>query len=53
MTVDEVAKALSLNQETIRRWLRTGKLKGIRIGERRTGWRIPASEVERVLKGAS
>lgn len=51
VTVEEVAKRLALNPETIRRWLRDGKIKGVRIGVRRAGWRIPMSEVERVLRG--
>lgn len=51
LTVEEVAKRLSLSHETIRRWLRSGHIKGVRIGVRRAGWRIPESEVERVLSG--
>lgn len=51
LTVAEVAKRLSLDPETIRRWLRAGRIAGVRIGAQRAGWRIPASEVKRVLKG--
>lgn len=41
-TVEYVAKVLSFSEDTIRRWLRTGKLQGIRVaGE----WRIPQSKL--------
>jgi excisionase family DNA binding protein len=49
LTVEEVAERLKLSQETIRIWLRTGRLRGIRLGTRRSGWRVPASEMERLL----
>jgi excisionase family DNA binding protein len=40
LTVEETAQQLSLSTETIRRWLRDGRLRGVRLGERRAGWRI-------------
>jgi excisionase family DNA binding protein len=49
LTVEEVAERLKLSQETIRIWLRTGRLRGIRLGTRRSGWRVPTSEMERLL----
>jgi excisionase family DNA binding protein len=52
-TVPEVAEQLRLHQQTIREWLRIGKLHGIRLGGTKAGWRIPASEVERLLRGSS
>jgi excisionase family DNA binding protein len=52
-TVPEVAEQLRLHQQTIREWLRIGKLHGIRLGGTKAGWRIPASEVERLLRGES
>jgi excisionase family DNA binding protein len=51
LTVPEVAERLRLNEETVRRWLRTGKLRGNRLGGTKAGYRIPESEVERVLRG--
>jgi len=51
LTVGEAAARLRANPETIRVWLRTGKLKGYRPGGDKIGWRIPAAEVERVLRG--
>ncbi len=35
LTIDLTAKILSVNKETLRRWDRNGKLKAVRIGERR------------------
>jgi excisionase family DNA binding protein len=49
VTVEEVARRLSLNSETIRRWLRSGRLRGIRLGERRAGWRIREADLSAFL----
>jgi len=49
LTVQQVAELLQLHPETVREWLREGKLEGVRLGERRTGWRIPESAVARFL----
>jgi excisionase family DNA binding protein len=51
LTVPEVAERLRMNPETIRVWLRDGRLSGVRPGGKRAGWRIPESEVRRVLSG--
>jgi len=51
LTVAEVAERLRINPETVRVWIRSGKVKGIRIGGDRIGYRIPESEVERILQG--
>lgn len=51
LTVREVAERLRANDVTIQRWLRSGKLKGYKPGGTRLGWRIPESEVQRVLAG--
>lgn len=53
LTVEEAAERLSLHEETVRRWLRTGKLAGIRLGERRSGWRIPLSAVQAMLDASA
>jgi excisionase family DNA binding protein len=50
LTVPEVAQRLTLSEEVVRRWLRSGKLRGTLLS-RRAGYRIPTCEVERVLKG--
>ncbi len=51
LRVEEVAQAIGTTPDTIRRWLRDGKLRGVRPGGTKMGWRIPESEVERVLTG--
>lgn len=52
LTVAEVADKLRMNPETIRVWLRDGRMIGARPGGKRAGWRIPASEVRRFLRGS-
>ena len=49
LTVDEVARRLKLHRETVRRWIRAGRLKAISLGSDRAGLRIRASEVRRLL----
>jgi len=49
LTVAEVAKRLRVHPVTLRGWLKAGKVRGVRLGGTRAGWRIPASEVARVL----
>ena len=51
LTVQEVAAQLRVNPETVRRWLRQGKLRGRLLGGDRAGYRIPASEVKRLVAG--
>jgi excisionase family DNA binding protein len=48
MTVPEVAERLRVKPETVRRWLRAGKLQGVLLGGDRGGYRIRESEVARV-----
>lgn len=45
--IESLSRFLTVGKQTIYRWLRDGKLYGLRLpgGE----WRIPASEVERLL----
>lgn len=50
-TVKEAAARLGAKEETIRRWLRDGKIRGAMPGGQKLGYRIPVSEVERVLRG--
>ena len=51
LTVSEVAERLRLKPETVRRWLRSGKLHGVSLGSDSAGWRVPEPEVERLLAG--
>jgi excisionase family DNA binding protein len=46
LTVEEVAKLFRVSRDTVRRWLREGRLKGIALGGR-AGYRIGREEVRR------
>lgn len=48
--VAEVAEKLGLTEEQIRRNIKAGKIKAVRAPGFRN-WRIPAKELERLLKG--
>ena len=48
LTVEETADRLSVHSQTVRRWLRSGQLEGTSIN-RRAGWRISETEVQRFL----
>jgi excisionase family DNA binding protein len=48
LTVREVAEYLDVTEETVRRWLRTGRLDGVLLS-RKSGWRIRPEAVERML----
>ena len=50
LTVAEVASRLRINPETVRVWLRSGKLRGVMPGGDKIGYRIPESEVRRLLR---
>jgi excisionase family DNA binding protein len=50
-TVHEVAERLKANPETVRRWIRTGRIKGVMPGGQKLGYRILESELERLLRG--
>ena len=52
LTVAQVAERLQAHPETVRRWLKSGRLKGMRPGGDSFGWRIRESEVERFLSGS-
>ncbi len=48
VSVDDAATYLDVHAQTIRRWLRDGRLQGVMIN-RAAGYRIRREEVERVL----
>jgi excisionase family DNA binding protein len=52
LTVREVAQRLRSSPETVRRWLRQGKLRGFRPGGTKLGYRVPERELQRFLAGA-
>jgi excisionase family DNA binding protein len=49
-SVEEVAAALDKDMTTVWRWIRTGKLRAVKIGGSRM---IPAAELDRVLQGGA
>lgn len=52
LTVHEAAAELKLNAQTVREWLRSGKLRGLRTTENGR-WRVPESAlVESLTPGA-
>jgi excisionase family DNA binding protein len=46
MTVHVVADYLGVHPETVRRWLRDGRLIGIDLGSDSGGWRIAPADLE-------
>jgi len=48
LTVQDVASILQVNEVTVRRWLKSGKLEGVRAGSRL--WRIHRSQLDELLK---
>jgi excisionase family DNA binding protein len=50
ITVQDAAEQLQVHPQTIRVWLKTGKLKGSLIGGTKSGYRIPQAEIDRLLE---
>jgi len=49
VTISEVAEYLRVSQPTVRSLIVKEKLKAIQIGGERAVWRIPKSEIEKLL----
>jgi excisionase family DNA binding protein len=49
LTVTEIAERLKVTEQTVRRWLRAGKLSG-RNFSGRTGYRVREAELQRFLE---
>jgi len=49
LTVADVAARLRVPPDRVRAWLKSGQLAGIRLGGRRTGWRITPAAVDAML----
>ena len=52
LTVREVAERIRSSPETVRRWLRQGKLRGFRPGGTKLGYRVPEAELDRFLSAS-
>ena len=48
LTVSDVADRLKVQPLTVRRWLKSGSLVGIQLGDR-AGWRIAEDDLEAFL----
>jgi excisionase family DNA binding protein len=48
LSPDDVARRLNVKPLTVRRWLKDGKLRGIKVGRL---WRVRESDLEAFLKG--
>ena len=48
LTTAEVGELLKCESRTVIRWIKEGRIKGIRVGR---NWKVPKSEVERILNG--
>lgn len=49
LTTQEVADLLKVNPETVKRWLRSGEMRGSLLSDR-AGWRIARDEVQRFMR---
>lgn len=49
LTVEQIALRLQVSREAVHKWLRAGKLVGIRPWGDRTGWRISEAELQKFL----
>ena len=48
LSPEQIAERLNVSAQSVRAWLRTGKLKGVRAGRL---WRVRESDLETFLKG--
>ena len=46
LTTEQVAAVLQVEQRTVAQWLRTGQLKGVKMGRL---WRVPPSALDEFL----
>ena len=50
LTAEQVAEALQVHLDTVRLWLRTGQLRGVKVGR---AWRIPERELHALANGTT
>ncbi len=51
LTVHDVAAAAQVSEKTVRRWLKEGLLRGVRLGGTKIGWRISEADFKRFING--
>ena len=49
LTLKEVSKWLRVSTYTLRRWIKSGKLKAVKVGKR-GDWRVEVEEINKILK---
>lgn len=49
LTAEEVARFMHVKPKTVRSWIKRGVIKRATMVNRRAGWLIPQSEVDRLL----
>lgn len=49
MTVDDVAERLKVNAETVRRWIRSGKLEVLQVGGNKGGYRVHPDALDKFI----
>ena len=49
LTAEQAAAQVGTTVRTIHKWLHLGKLTGVKPGGDKLGWRIPQSEIDRIL----
>lgn len=49
LTPEEVANTLNMSVLTVKKWLRAGKLKGVKIGTR-GDWRVKETDLEKYIE---
>ncbi len=49
LSVQDVAQRLDVHDQTVRRWLKSGQLKGMPFGGR-TGWRIEEEDLREFIE---
>ena len=52
LTVGEIARRLKVNPETVRRWIRSGRLRAFLAGTNQAGFRVRASDLATFLTEA-
>jgi excisionase family DNA binding protein len=53
LTVFDAASRCNVPPATVRRWIREEKVRATMLGGTKTGYRIPESEIDRLLRGTS
>jgi excisionase family DNA binding protein len=49
LSVQQIAERLQAHEQTVRRWLRSGELSGVLLGDK-TGWRVRPEDLEMYLR---